>query len=275
MKKLFMTFAVGSLVMASSMAQADVMSWIEETEIAANVRVANDYLFYGASQTSGTNGNNNGTSIQGGFDITWTDIGFLNGSLYSGVFAANVEWSRSSDTLVQDYSSIEFTHYHGIAGDSILNTGISWDVGGINYTYPDQSSDAGLPDDFDYWEIYGNFGYSFDDVVLAPSLSAGVYYSPNWFGYDESAYHIPVGLDLSLPYGFTLSGFYGYLELDVSGQADNYSYYGIGLANSILGVDVDVSYTGISDHDDCSIVQTGLIDGNDCGGWVVGVSKAF
>ena len=287
MKKLLMTCAASTLIMTSSMAKADmqssIMNWFEETEIAANVRLANDYQFYGASQTSGSNGVDNGISIQGGFDLTWGTIDFLGGDLYSGLFAANVEWSRTKDVAnVADYSSLEFTHYHGIAGDSVFGTGISWDVGGIQYTYPNQSSDAGAVDDFDYWEIYGMFGYSFDDVMLSPAISAGVYYSPAWFGYDESSYHIPVGLDLSLPYDFGLSFFFGHLDVDfttaqlaANGNVDNYQYYGVTLSRSALGLDWDIGYTGISDDDDCAAVQFGSTDSSQCGGWIFGMSKSF
>ncbi len=282
MKKLLMTCATSALIMTSSMANADIYSWIEETEIAANVRLANDYQFYGASQTSGAatgtgTSNDNGTSIQGGFDITlpWNILG---GQIYAGIFAANVEWGRGT----VDPISLEFTPYGGIAGDSIFDTGISWDIGVANYMYPNSDADAGFTDDFDYYEVYTNFGYSFEEVMFSPSVGVGVYYSPNWFGYDESSYHIPVSLDLSLPYEFGFNFFFGHLDVDfnaatlaANGNIDNYQYYGVGISRSFLGVDWDLSYTAISDDDDCAIVQTGSADGSECGGVIFGVSKAF
>ncbi len=268
-----------AIIFGSSVSNAETTSWFDETQIAANIRIANDYQFYGASQTSGAGGNEEGTSIQGGFDITWFTIDMLGADVYSGVFAANTEWSRGTN----DPASLEFTHYHGLTG-AFGDTGVSWDVGGINYTYPNQDGDAGFSDDFDYWEFYGVFGYSFADVMLEPSLSVGYYYSPEWFGFGDESHHIPVSLDLSLPYGLGLNMFFGHLELDFSaanlaaqtgGRADDYQYYGIGLSKNILGVDVDVSYTAISSSDDCALVQTGSTAGSECGGFIFGVSKAF
>lgn len=273
MFKLGKICAVSTLLLTSSIANADMASWFDETEIAANVRIANDYLFYGASQTSGAAGNDNGTAIMGGFDITWTSLPVIGADLYSGIFAANTEWGRGTN----DYASLEFTHYHGIAGE-FGDSGVSWDFGGINYTYPNSDADAGAADDFDYWEIYGVLGYTFADVALEPSVSAGLYYSPAWFGYDDESYHIPVSLDLSLPYGLGLNMFFGHLEVDFSAgnpTTDDYQYYGIGISKTLLGVDLDVSYTAISDDDDCAIVQTGSAAGSQCGGIVFGMSKAF
>lgn len=284
MKKLMMTCATSTLILASSMANADIKSWIEETEIAANVRLANDYQFYGSSQTSGAatgtgTSNDNGTSIQGGFDIT-LPVTLFGGQFYAGIFAANVEWGRGT----VDPISLEFTPYGGIAGDSIFSSGISWDIGVANYMYPNSDADAGFSDDFDYFEVYGNLGYTFEEVMLSPSVGVGLYYSPNWFGYGERSFHIPVSLDLSLPYDFGFNFFFGHLDVDFDANSnalafaqgiDGYQYYGVGISRSFLGVDWDISYTAISDDDDCAITQTGAADGSVCGGVVFGVSKAF
>ena len=174
----------------------------------------------------------------------------LGGQIYAGIFAANTEWGRGTI----DYASLEFTPYGGIAGDSIFDTGISWDVGVANYMYPNSDADAGAADDFDYYEVYGNLGYTWEDVKFSPSLGVGYYYSPNWFGYGDSSYHIPVSVDLSLPYDFGLNLFFGHLDVDFSAAnfagADNYQYYGIGVSRSFMGVDWDLSYTAISDDDD-------------------------
>lgn len=285
MKKIMTACITSALIFGSSVSQAAdlpevVGSWLDETQIAANVRIANDYQFYGASQTSGAGGNKEGTSIQGGFDITWATLSILGGiDVYSGIFAANTEWSRGTN----DPASLEFTHYHGIAG-GLGETGISWDFGAIQYTYPNQDGDAGATDDFDYWEYYGNFGYTFSDIMFEPSLGVGYYYSPAWFGFDDESHHVPVTLDLSLPHGFGINMFFGHLSLDFSaanlaaqtgGQADDYQYYGIGISKSMFGVDVDASYTKISSRDDCALVQTGTTAGSECGGFIFGVSKAF
>ncbi len=282
MKKFTTALVASALFFGSSVANADIATWFSETEIAANVRLASDYQFYGASQTSGADGNDPGASIQGGFDITWATLDFIGADLYSGLFAANVEWGRGTN----DPAGIEFTHYHGIAGE-FGDSGISWDIGGINYTYPDQDADAGFSDDFDYWEVYGVFGYSFADVMFEPTVSVGYYYSPEWFGFDDKSHHIPVSVDFSLPYGIGLNVFFGNLYVDfsaanlaaqttgASGTADEYQYFGGGISYTALGIDFDASYTAISRDDDCALVQTGNIGGSQCGGFIFGMSKSF
>lgn len=282
MKNFTTALVASALILGSPASNADISTWFADTEIAANIRLATDYQFYGASQTSGAGGNERGTAIMGGFDITWATIDFIGADLYSGVFAANTEWGRG--TL--DQAGLELTHYHGLAGE-FGGSGVSWDLGGINYTYPDQDADAGAADDFDYWEFYGVFGYSFADVMLEPSLSVGYYYSPEWFGFGDVSHHIPVSLDLSLPYGIGLNAFFGNLYVDFSsanlaaqttggqGTADEYQYFGFGISKTVLGVDLDASYTAISNDNDCALVQTGNIGGSKCGGFIFGVSKSF
>ena len=104
-------------------------------------------------------------------------------------------------------------------------------------------ADAGLSDDFDYWEVYGVFGYGFADVMFEPSVSVGYYYSPEWFGFGDASHHIPVSVDFSLPYGIGLNAFFGQPVSGVSahanlaaqttgaqGTADEYQYFGGGLS---------------------------------------------
>lgn len=282
MKKFTTACITSALILGSSVANADMTNWFAETEIAANVRLASDYQFYGASQTSGAGGNDPGSAIQGGFDITWFTLDAIGADVYSGVFASNVEWGRGTN----DPAGLEFTHYHGIAGE-FGESGISWDVGAINYTYPNSDVDAGFSDDLDYWEIYGVFGYSFADVMFEPTVSVGYYWSPEWFGFGDEGHHIPVSIDFSLPYGFGLNAFFGHFSLDFSdavlaaqitgtgGTADEYQYFGVGISKTILGVDVDASYTEVSSDNDCALVQTGSIGGSQCGGFIFGVSKSF
>ena len=282
MKKFTTSLVTSVLIFGSSVANADMATWFAETEIAASVRLASDYQFYGASQTSGAGGNDPGTTIQGGFDITWTTLDFIGADIYSGVFAANVEWGRGTN----DPAGLEFTHYHGITGE-FGDSGISWDLGGINYTYPNQDADAGFTDDFDYWEVYGVFGYSFADVMFEPTISVGYYWSPEWFGFGDESHHIPVTLDFSLPYGIGLNAFFGHLSLDFSaanlaaqttgagGTADEYQYFGFGFSKTVFGVDLDASYTALSSDNDCALVQTGNIGGSQCGGFIFGISKSF
>ena len=248
MKKLLTACMTSALIMSSSMVKAE-----DEFEIAANVAFATDYLFYGATQSNG------GPAVSGGFDLA-LPFGFGGGEFYVGTWASSVEQGGTADQ-----ASLELDFYGGIAGDSIGGTGISWDIGGWFYTYPDQDSDAG-GNDFDYVEAYANFGYAFD-TSLSPNLSVGVYYSPDYFGGTNRSIYIPVGLDISLPNDFGLYFSYGYFDLDVAGT-DSYSHYGFGITKALFGVDLDLSWTG--NDNDCEVVQ-----GVNCGGVVFAASKSF
>lgn len=255
MKKIITACITSALIMSSSIASAE-----DDFEISANVALASNYLFYGASQTAGNGTNDGGPAISGGFDLALDNLfpGF-----YVGTWASNVEWGAGTNS-----ASIELDVYGGLAGDSIGNSGVSWDLGVWSYSYPGQNDSADATEDFDYIEFYGNFGYTFESMPLAPSLSVGVYYSPDYFGSTNESYHIPVGVDIALPYDFGLSLGYGYFHVDNNSAQDDYSYYSVGLGKSIFGVDLSASWTG--NTDDCGAVQA-----TNCGGFVFGVAKAF
>lgn len=251
MKKLLTTCVTSALIMGSSLANAD---WLSETEISANVAYNTNYLFYGASQTD------SGPAVSGGFDLA-LPFGFGGGEFYLGTWASSVEQGAGTNSA----ASLELDYYGGIAGE--LSNGISWDLGGWFYTYPNQDADAGSASDFDYVEAYANFGYTFSDAAFSPNIGVGVYYSPDYFGSNNSSIYIPVGLDITLPNDFGLYFSYGYFELDQAGT-DSYSHYSFGLTKTLIGVDMDLSWNG--QDDDCRAVQA-----VNCGGVVFGVSKAF
>lgn len=259
MKKLLMTCATSTLIMTSSMAKADVMSWVEETEISGNVGLASDYLFYGASQTAG-GFKDGGPAISGGFDLA-LPFEVLGGQFYIGTWASNVEWGGTNDQ-----ASIEFDYYGGIAGDSIGTSGISWDLGVWRYSYPYTDVDAGA-NAIDYVEVYGNLGYTFEDAAFTPSISVGMYYSDDYFGTDESSIYIPFGVDVALPMDFGMYFGGGYFDLDGAAGGD-YVHYSVGVTKTVMGVDLDLSWNGNDD-------QCGVVQGTNCGGIVFGASQAF
>ncbi|MEM6999045.1 MAG: TorF family putative porin [Pseudomonadota bacterium] len=256
MKNMIKSCAAGTLIFASSMANA---GWLEETEISANVAMATNYLFYGASQTAANNDgtfDSGGPAVSGGFDIA-LPFEILGGQFYAGTWASSVQWGGNNP------ATLELDYYGGIAGDSIGSTGISWDLGTWWYTYPNQSSDAGA-NGFDYTEWYANLGYSFD-APLSPSISVGVYYSDDYFGTDLESLYIPFGIDISLPMDFGAYFGGGYFDLEDTGE---YVHYSIGLTKTFLGVDMDASWNG--QDNDCGAVQ-----GTNCGGLMFSASKAF
>jgi len=155
-------------------------------EFSANVALTTDYMYRGISQS------NEQPAISGGFDYGYSTGGFAD--VYAGI------WTSSLDFADGD-TSIEIDYYGGLTGE--FSNNISWDVGGFYYQYP--GTDADAAGDFDFFEVYGNLGYTFTDVRLEPSLGFGVAYSPDFFGETGDAVYFSGSLDLSLPNGFGLS----------------------------------------------------------------------
>ena len=197
----------------------------------------------------------------------------ITSALIMGSSLAKADWLSETElsanvAYTTDYLFYGATQTNG--GPAVwagkLANGLSWDFGGWFYTYPDQDSDSGSASDFDYVEAYANFGYTFDGA-LSPSIGVGVYYSPDYFGSNNDSIYIPVGLDITLPNDFGLYFSYGYFEVDQAGT-DSYSHYGFGLTKTLLGVDLDLSWTG--NDNDCEVVQ-----GVNCGGVVFAAYKSF
>lgn len=251
MKKIITTCITSVLIMGSSIASAE-----DELEFSANVAYTSNYLFYGASQTD------TGPAVSGGFDLTlpWSILG---GDIYVGTWASSVEQGVAAGG--DKAASLELDVYGGIAGE--LSNGISWDLGAWQYMYPDQGADTTNVSDFNYVEYYANFGYTFSDVKFTPSLSVGVYYSPDYFGSNNRSIYVPFGVDIALPYDFGLYASGGYFDLDQAGTSD-YVHYGFGITKTVFGLDLDASWNG--NESDCGAVQ-----GVNCGGAVFSISKAF
>ena len=139
-----------------------------------------------------------------------------------------------------DYAeNLEVDVYGGLRGE--LDNGISWDLGGMYYAYV--SSDT-KPEE-DLVEVYANTGYTFPGE-FEPTISAGIAWSPDFFGEDGDAVYLNGGLDLSLPYGFGLSFYVAWqdVEGDKTSGPDGYDYthYSIGISKSIGPLSLSASW---------------------------------
>jgi uncharacterized protein (TIGR02001 family) len=114
----------------------------------ANVGLTTDYVFRGASQ------NNEDAAIQGGVD-------FSCGRFYFGFWGSS---SQASD------NGTEVDVYAGVKGKI---GAISWDLGGIYYAYPGQSSGI----DADFFELKASAS---GDVWRGGNLTGTVFYSPDY-----------------------------------------------------------------------------------------------
>jgi uncharacterized protein (TIGR02001 family) len=201
--------------------------------ISANVGFVTDYVFRGVSQTDES------MAIQGGFDYEHGN------GLHAGVWGSNIDFNNPQD------GSLELDVYAGYANE--INN-FSYDVGGIYYAYP--GSDSSL--DYDYWEAYLALGYQFDIV----GLSAGMNYSPEFFGDTGDATYVYAGLDVDLPHDFAASAHIGHQEID---EATDYTDWSVGLGYNWSDFDFDLTYT------DTDLDQSDLDEGR----VVFGVSKSF
>jgi len=216
--------------------------------VSANVALTTDYIYRGISQTS------EDPAIQGGFDYSYAPFGF-----YLGIWASSLEFNAGSS----DAASIEIDWYGGFAG--AFSNGISWDIGGLYYSYPDQDEDDSPAGDYDFVEAYGSLGYSFAEVTFEPSVTGMLAYSPDFYGEDGDGIYLKGTLELSLPHDIGLAFDLAYQDVDgnkTSGpDGFDYTHWRVGLSKEFAGLGLDVSYYDSSDSDDCG--------GNLCDGRVV------
>ena len=100
----------------------------QAASIEANVGFTTDYIWRGMTQNDGD------TSFSGGIDLS-TDSGF-----YAGTWVGDITW---------DGASYELDVYAGYAGEA---GAVAYDVGYIQYMYPDKDTDA------DFGEVYVSLG---------------------------------------------------------------------------------------------------------------------
>lgn len=116
--------------------------------------LTNDYDFRGNSQTA------KDPAVQASLDFA-TDSGW-----YVGAWASNVDFGDDTDYEVDLYTG--FTKSY--------DSGLTWDVGGVLYAYPDTS-------DYNYLEVYGSVAYDW--------FKAKIWYSPAFGG--DAAEAIAIG----------------------------------------------------------------------------------
>ena len=123
--------------------------------LSANVAITTDYIFRGVSQTA------EDPAVQGGFDATC-------GVFYAGVWASNLKWDPYDDA---EWANVEMDWYLGIKP---VTGKITWDFGGIYYSYP---GSVELQGDNNYFEI--KVGAS-GEIWKGGTLGVTVYYSPEY-----------------------------------------------------------------------------------------------
>ena len=224
-----------TLVLSEDITEADIDRAIEEVEtesanfvggdggfeISANVALASEYRFRGVDLSGGN------LAIQGGVDFSHSS-GF-----YIGTWASNLD----EDTV--GFGSTELDVYAGFGGD--IGEGVSFDVGGIYYLYPDAAS--GL--ETDYVEFYGSLGFG-----LGPAeLTAGIAYAPDQdsLGSTDNLYlYTDIGFGIPET-ALTITGHLGYTDGFLTFTDDSKAFdWSIGVEAALAGpLSVSVSYVGV------------------------------
>lgn len=226
----------------------------DKLTFSGNVDLTTDYVFRGMSQTD-----ENG-AIQGEFDATWK-------LFYLGVWASNLNFggAQTQGGELVDVAQLEADWYGGIRP---VWKGVTFDIGGIYYSYPNSFGPAHL----DYFELKTGASYTFFEKL---TLGLFNFYSPNNTG-DVGRNDV---LEFDWAYAFnkvwgvtpTLSGVYGRQWADSNQGGVSYNYVNVGLtvgfwATPALTADVRFWDTDLDGCGSATIFQ--------CGPRVVGTLKA-
>lgn len=234
-----------SLIATMMLFYLPVASYAEDSphEFSANVAYVTEYMYRGLTQS------NEDFAIQGGLDYSYAPWGF-----YLGTWASSLEFGDTVDANGNpaDETTTEIDFYGGFGGE--FSNGISWDLGGLYYFYPSTDDAATGGFDQDFFEVYGNLGYTFGGVQFEPSIGVGVAWSPDYYGEDDDSVYVNGTLDLSLPYDFGISFLVGHLDVEgdkFSPGGYDYTHYVVGINKSWNIFGFDLSYHDTSDETDC------------------------
>lgn len=233
MKKLVQALVLTGLVGMPTFAMA-----AEESphSVSANVGMTSNYIFRGISQTGGE------MAIQGGLDYSHSS-GF-----YLGTWGSNVGWIE--DFQRYDSGNVEIDVYGGFRGD-IGSTGLTFDVGAIQYIYPGKNTPNGSPagdglPDGDTTEVYGALGWKWFTAKYSYYVSDDVFGFGNADGSDylDISASVPIGET-----GLTAGAHWGTFNFE-NNSGQDYDDWKVSLAYDMGklgklgdGVTVGVAYT--------------------------------
>ena len=195
-----------------------------DSPLTANVALTTDYAYRGISQTDQK------PAVQGGFDYAHAS------GLYAGVWGSNVSWLRDAETDSSSGNSLELDIYGGYK--TTLGP-IGLDVGVLQYYYPGRyrsgwKADTGLKSP---QTLEGYVGLTWEFLTFKYSHAF-----TNLFGTPDS--ENSKYLDLTAAYdiveGLTLNAHFG--RQYISGPADSYNDWKVGLTKAIGGVNVGLHY---------------------------------
>ncbi|WP_160000673.1 TorF family putative porin [Roseomonas sp. 18066] len=180
------------------------------TTVTVTPAVGTDYLFRGISQTR------NRPAISLTLDAQHES------GLYIGAFGSNVTFPGSNARQELDL----------LAGYRFEVAGVSIDLGGVYYTYPGYDAPTGGYD-YNYFEAIAKASYTIDPVKVMATAA----WSPNFYYESGSAFYAEGGADVTLPFGFTLAGRYGYQWIERNSRygAPDYSNWSVAVSREVVG----------------------------------------
>lgn len=186
-----------------------------EHQLSYNIGAVSDYRYRGVSQTRLD------PALQGGMDYTHTPSG-----LYAGTWLSTIKWTGDAG----GDGNVEWDLYGGKRGD--LGSGVSYDVGGLYYAYPQN----GLAPSANTFELYGQLGFGPAYAKYSHSLT-------DLFGTADSKHsgYLDVGANVDTGFnGVTLQLHAGRQDVRHHG-ALSYTDYKVG-----LGKDFGVATVGLA-----------------------------
>lgn len=202
MKKLHKIIAASLLASATTVGSGVVLA---ESPLTANIGVASNYIWRGATQTT------DGSAISGGIDYAHAS-GF-----YLGTWVSNQNWT-GADNYEQDL-------YAGYAFDA---GPVGLDVGYIKYMYPVGNG----TDDFDEAYVNASFNMFSAGLALTTSKEAA--------GSQTDDLYVHVGAEFEVKKGLTLALTYGDYDFD-DPSATDYSHYQLSLSKDDFTFAYDVN----------------------------------
>lgn len=183
--------------------------------------ITSDYDYRGFSMSA------EGLALQGSLDYAH-DSGF-----YASVWGSSLDWGKLSDAGIEVDLIVGFSKNIGVSG-------ISWDIGYIEYLYPDLSS-------ANFGELYSGFSFTGFEVKLS--------YANDFAGVGDSAWYIDAGYThewdsgwSALVYGgYSFGDVFSYRDGLIFGNTDYFNYgAGVGYTFKLLYVEAKIVGANLS-----------------------------
>ncbi len=185
---------------------------VGDFELSGNMAVVSDYVWRGYSQTYKK------PAIQGGFELSHAIGAYLGTSL------SNVRFVPKG--AASDGANLEVDYYGGFRYEYMKGNTV--DLGVVHYSYP------GAITKYDFTEFYVKANYDF--------LTAGYYYTNEYFNEGGKAHYFTLGASYALPYEITLSGNVGRSQF-TDNKSANYTDWSVALSKDFAGLSFALTYT--------------------------------